>query len=130
WQCGDGRAVGGFHDAPNPGEVLCAALASCQDTTLRMVADLLGVKLRQVEVEVTGKVDVRGSMAVDRQAPVGFESMQCRVRFQVAPGTPPELCQRLVAQAERSCINLHTLRAGVAVDASFDVPTSWGRLVC
>jgi len=126
WQYGTDRAIGGFHDAPNPGEVLCAALASCQDATLRMVADLLGVKLRRVEVEVTGKVDVRGSMAVDRQVPVGFESLQCRVRFDVAPGTPPELCQRLVAQAERSCINLHTLRAGVTVDASFDVREGGG----
>jgi uncharacterized OsmC-like protein len=124
WQYGTDRAVGGFHDAPNPGELLCAALASCQDATLRMVADMLGVKLRQVEVEVIGKVDVRGSMAVDRGTPVGFESLQCRVRFQAAPNTPPELCQRLIAQAERSCINLQTLRAGVPVDTSFDVRTS------
>ena len=121
WQYGTDRAVGGFHDAPNPGELLCAALASCQDATLRMVADVLGVELQQVEVEVTGKVDVRGSMAVDRQLPVGFESIQCKVRFQVAPGTPPERCQRLLAEAERSCINLQTLRAGVPVDTSFDV---------
>jgi uncharacterized OsmC-like protein len=121
WAYGTDRAIGGFHDAPNPGELLCAALAACQDATLRMVADLLGVKLRRVEVEVTGKVDVRGSMAVDRQAPVGFQSLECKVRFQAAPGTPPELCQRLIQQAERSCINLHTLRAGVSVDASFEV---------
>jgi hypothetical protein len=40
----------------------------------------------------------------------------------VAPGTRPELCERLIAQAERSCINL--LRAGVPVDASFDVRAS------
>ena len=121
WRYGTDRAVGGFHDAPNPGELLCAALAACQDATLRMVADLLGVELEQVEVEVTGRVDVRGSMAVDRQSPVGFESLQCRVRFQPAPGTPPDLCQRVIAQAERSCINLQTLKSGVRVDASFDI---------
>jgi uncharacterized OsmC-like protein len=121
WQYGTDRAVGGFHDAPNPGELLCAALASCQDLTLRMVADLLGVKLRQVEVEVTGEVDVRGSLAVDTQVPVGFKSLHCRIRFETAAGTPPELHHRLVAQAERSCINLQTLRAGVPVDTRFDV---------
>lgn len=121
WQYGIDRAVGGFHDAPNPGELLCAALAACQDATLRMVADVFGVKLQVVEVEITGKVDVRGSMAVDRQAPVGFESMQCKVRCDVAPGTHPELCKRFLAEAERSCINLQTLRAGVPVDLSFDV---------
>ena len=120
WHYGTDRAVGGFHDAPNPGELLCAAVAACQDGTLRMVAELFGVTLHHVEVEVTGKVDVRGSMAVDRQVSVGFESLQCKVRFRAAPGTPPELCQRLIAQAERSCINLQTLRAGVPVDASFE----------
>ncbi len=72
-----------------------------------------------MEVEVVGKVDVRGSMAVDRAARVGFESMQCEVRLQPAPGTPPELYQQLIAKAERSCINLQTLRAGVPVEVSF-----------
>jgi uncharacterized OsmC-like protein len=105
--------------APSFREILCAALASCQDATLRMVADLLGVELRRVEVEVTGKVDVRGSMAVDRKLPVGFESIQCKVRVEVALGTPQELSKRLVTEAERSCINLQTLRAGVPVDALF-----------
>ena len=119
WQYGTDRAVGGFHDAPNPGEMLCAALASCQDATLRMVADILGVKLQRVEVEVTGKVDVRGSLAVDRQVAVGFESLRCKVRVEAAPGTPPELRQRLFDQAERSCINLQTLRAGVPVETVF-----------
>lgn len=119
WPYGIDRAVGGLHDAPNPGEMLCAALASCQDATLRMAADLLGVKLRQLEVEVTGTVDVRGSLGVDRRAQIGFASIECQVRLEPAPGTAPELCRRLMATAERSCINLQTLRAGVPVNVSF-----------
>lgn len=126
WPYGIDRAVGGFHDAPNPGELLCAALACCQDGTLRMVADVLGVKLQQVEVEVTGKVDVRGSMAMDPQVPVGFQSIRCAARIEVAPGTPPDRCQRLLAEAERLCINLQTLRAGVTVESSFDIRGTGG----
>ncbi len=115
WSYGIDRAVGGLHDAPNPAEMLCAALAACQDSTIRMVADLMGVKLLELTVEVTGKVDVRGSLMVDRAVPVGFESMECRVAIQPAPGTPPELVTRLLAQAEHSCINMATLRAGIDV---------------
>lgn len=120
WHYGNDRAVGGLHDAPNPGEMLCAALAACQDATVRMVADLMGVVLTQVEVEVTGKVDVRGSLMVDRSVPVAFRSMKCKVHVQAAPGTPPGAVEKVLAQAERSCINLATLRAGVPVSVAFD----------
>ena len=41
WPYGIDQAVGGLHDVPNPGELLCAALAACQDAAVRMVADLL-----------------------------------------------------------------------------------------
>lgn len=119
WQFGIDRAVGGFHDAPNPGEMLCAALAACQDSTIRMVADLLGVTLDEIEVEVIGKVDVRGSLAVDRSAPVGFESMECMVRLQAAPETPAALIKQLLTAAEHSCINLATLRSGVPFRVAF-----------
>lgn len=115
WRFGVDRAVGGLHDAPNPAEMLCAALAACADATLRMCADALGVTLEQLDVEVTGQVDVRGSMAIDAAAPIGFRALLCRVRIGVATGTRPELVERLLAQGERSCINLATLREGVAV---------------
>jgi uncharacterized OsmC-like protein len=115
WRFGVDRAVGGLHDAPNPGEMLCAALAACEDATIRMVADALGVTLERLEVEVNAKVDARGSMAIEASAPVGFGAMQCKVRLGVAAGTHPESVERLLRQAERSCINLATLRQGVAV---------------
>lgn len=124
WQFGIDRAVGGMHDAPNPGEILCAALAACQDSTIRMVADLLGVTLETIEVQVVGKVDVRGSLAVDPTAPIGFESMECKVRLRAVPGTQDGLVMKLLALAERSCINLATLRSGVPVQVEFGVDES------
>jgi len=113
------RAVGGDHDAPNPGELLCAALAACQDATLRMVADVLGVVLVDLEVEVRGRVDVRASLGMPVDSPLGFGSMDCKVHLQIAEDTPPALRQRLLATAERSCINLATLRHGVSVSVDF-----------
>ena len=59
------RAIGGLHDAPTPGDILCAALAACQDSSVRMVANLLGITLESLEVEVTGDVDVRGTFPGD-----------------------------------------------------------------
>jgi hypothetical protein len=50
------RAVGGLHDAPTPGDILCAALAACQDSTLRMVANILGITLEYLSVEVTARL--------------------------------------------------------------------------
>jgi len=120
WHYGIDRAVGGLHDAPNPGEMLCAALAACADSTARMVADLLGVTLTRIDVDVTGEVDVRGSLAVDPATPVGLQHMRCRVGLEAAPGTSPEAIARLRAAAERSCITLQTLRAGLPVDYAFE----------
>lgn len=119
WPFGIHRAVGGYHDAPNPGDVLCAALAVCLDSTIRMIAERLGVGLTSLEVDVTADVDVRGTLLVDRTVPVGFQSMRCHVDVQAAAGTDPKLMKKLLAAAEHSCVVLQTLRSGVPVETSF-----------
>lgn len=116
WPFGIHRAVGGDHDLPNPGDLLCAAVAACLDSTVRIVADRLGVELRFLEVDVRAELDVRGTLMVTRGVPVGFQRMRCRVSVDALPGTDPAMVEKLVAAAERSCVNLQTLRAGVAVD--------------
>jgi uncharacterized OsmC-like protein len=118
---GTHRGVGGLHDAPNPGELLCATLAACQDSTVRMVADLLGVRLTALAVEAEGDVDLRGTLAVERSVRVGFQAMRLRTGLGVAPGTPPRAVELLVATAERSCVVLDTLRRGVDVAGEFHV---------
>jgi len=119
WPFGIHAAVGGDHDGPNPGDLLCAALASCLDSTIRIIADRLGITLTSLEVDVTANVDVRGTLVVDRQVPVGFQTMRCRVDCRAAPDTDAKLVQKLLEAAEQSCVNLQTLRAGVAVETSF-----------
>src|SRR5215471_1390406 len=74
-QFGIHRAIGGFHDYPNPGDLLSAALAACFDSTLRMIADHLGIRLKSLDVEVTADCDVRGCLQVDSAVPVGFQHM-------------------------------------------------------
>jgi uncharacterized OsmC-like protein len=115
------RSLGGDQDRPNPGDLLCAALAACQDGAIRMIADLLGIPILDLRVEVTGEVDVRGCLGVDPAVKVGFRSMGCRVALRVPPDVDPRRVSMLQKQAERSCVNLDTLRSGVPIEVAFNV---------
>jgi uncharacterized OsmC-like protein len=113
------RAVGGMHDAPTPGDLLCAALAACQDSSVRMVANLLGVELTFLEVRVTAAVDVRGTLGVSRDVPVGFQSIQCDIHLKAKEGTRPELLEKLKVTAEQCCVVQQTLRNPPRVQTNF-----------
>ena len=114
------RALGGQHDAPTPGDVLCAALAACMDSSLRMVANTLGVELSLLEVEVNGDVDVRGTMLMSQTVPVGFQQMRCNVRLLAVAGTDPARLEKLTKTAEHCCVVLQTLRNTPSLQTTFD----------
>jgi uncharacterized OsmC-like protein len=108
-------AVGGLHDLPVPGDLLCAALAACAESTLRIVASRMGLLLDHLSCSVTADVDVRGTLAVDPTVDVGFQRVTVHVDLR-APTAPPEAVRKLLAAAEHSCVVLRTLRHGVTVD--------------
>lgn len=120
WRVGIHRAVGGFHDLPNPGDILCAALASCLHSTLRIIADRLEIPIASLEVSARAEVDVRGTLLVDRNVPVGFQKIRCQVRLDPGAKVPPERVTMLQAAAEHSCVVFQTLRNGVPVQTQFD----------
>jgi uncharacterized OsmC-like protein len=109
------QAVSGYGDKPTPEELFCASLAACQEASIRMIANILGIKLTELRVTVTASVDVRGTLLVEKSVPVGFQSIECQVKFQAAEGTEPGLLDKLMSEAERSCIVLQTLREGVDI---------------
>lgn len=121
WDYGIDSKVGGLDDLPNPGHLICAALAACMDSTIRMIADHLGVGIDHLEVDVEGDVDVRGCMAMDSSVRPGFRRLDCAVRLQPATGADPQRVRILVAQAERLCVTLDTLRNGVPVSVTSNV---------
>lgn len=118
------RAIGGDHDLPNPGNLLAAALATCFDTTIRMIADRLRVGIQSLQVEVSTMADVRGTLRVDPEVPVQFQEMHMNVRLQVEEGSKPSHVEKLLAAAEFSCVNLRTLINGVPVQIDYQTSTS------
>lgn len=119
-QFGIHRAVGGFHDNPNPGDLLCAAVAACFDSTLRMIADHRGISLETLEVKVTAECDVRGCLRVESAVPVGFQRMRCGVRLQTVDHVDEDTKTMLLAAAEHGCVVMQTLRSGIAVQAQIE----------
>lgn len=104
------RAVGGLSDQPTPGDILCGALASCLDSTLRIIANRFGVTLEALSVEVTGEVDVRGTLRASDDCPVAFQAFRTHVDIQVAEDVDDKLVAQLIKAAEYSCVVLQTLR--------------------
>jgi uncharacterized OsmC-like protein len=105
---------------PCSGDLLLAALAACQEVTLRMVAANMGIDLVSVDVEVTGDWDARGTLAF-KEAPIGITKVRCHTTVVVAGDERGERADRLLRSAEKYCVVLNTLRAGVPVESSFDL---------
>jgi uncharacterized OsmC-like protein len=100
--------VGGAGTAACSGDLLLGALAACAQITCQLVAAGMGLDVRRVEVTVEGDLDLRGTLGVDAEAPVGFEEI--RTRFDVdAPDATPEQLDKLRDRTERYCVVYQTL---------------------
>lgn len=116
-------AVGGNSDGAVPGDLLCASLASCVDSTIRIIANRLGLKLTSVDVSVTAEVDVRGTLCLNSEVPVGFQSMHLSVLFVAAKDTNQKLIAALFQGTERSCVILQTLKSALRITTQFECKT-------
>lgn len=112
------RAAGGDGKFPCPGDVLAAALAACQELTVRMVAANMGIELADLRVTVTASADLRGTLALDRDTKVGMQTLDVATHV-VVRGGDPERARRLLAASERYCSVLDTLRHPPAITARF-----------
>lgn len=110
------RAVGGFHDHPNPGDMLCASLAACFESALRMIANRMGINIKKNTVRVTANADVRGTLMIDRNVPVGFQSMGIYVEIEVGASVKKESLEKLVGATEKCCIIYQTLKPGIPIN--------------
>jgi uncharacterized OsmC-like protein len=109
-------ATGGTGELACSGDMLLEALVACAGVTLRAVATAIGIEVRGGTVGAEGDLDVRGTLGVDREAPVGFRDI--RLRFDVDADADAEQLATLLRLTERYCVVLQTIRGSVAASAS------------
>ena len=111
-----GRAlvVAGLHPATGgdgtrvcSGDMLLEALVACAGVTLTAVATALDVPLRGGTVSAEGELDVRGTLGVDREVPVGFRAI--RLHFDIDSPAGPDQIATLLRLTERYCVVFQTL---------------------
>ena len=97
------------------GDMLLEALVACAGVTLRSVATSLELAVAG-SVRAEGDLDFRGTLGVDREAPVGFRAI--RLVFDLEHDASDEQLETLLRLTERYCVVLQTLTGGVPVDTS------------
>jgi uncharacterized OsmC-like protein len=121
-----GRAVieAGLHPATGgsglqacSGDMLLEALVACAGVTLRAVATALEITVRGGTVRAEGDLDFRGTLGVDREAPVGFRAI--RLAFDLDADAPPDKLATLLKLTERYCVVYQTLARSPAIEARF-----------
>jgi uncharacterized OsmC-like protein len=101
-------ATGGSGLEACSGDMLLEALVACAGVTLKAVATAIDFKLKGGTVRAEGDLDFRGTLGVDRTAPVGFRDI--RLHFTLETDEPEEKRQNLLRLTERYCVVLQTLR--------------------
>jgi uncharacterized OsmC-like protein len=90
-----------------PSDMLLEALVGCAGVTLKAIATALDFNLKDVAIYAEGDIDFRGTLAVDRQAPVGFKNI--RLKYDIQTDEPEERIKTLIRLTERYCIVFQTL---------------------
>ena len=101
-------ATGGSGLQACSGDMLLEALVACAGVTLRAVATALEFRLKGGSVSAEGDLDFRGTLGVDRAAPVGFRAI--RLAFALDTDEPQDRTDSLLKLTERYCVVLQTLR--------------------
>jgi uncharacterized OsmC-like protein len=119
---GQAIAAAGLHPAAGgdgtllcSGDMLLEALAACAGVTLRAVATSLGISVAGGTVRAEGDLDFRGTLAVDRDAAVGFRSI--RLSFDLDTDADEEELETLLKLTERYCTVFQTLSTPPSLSA-------------
>jgi uncharacterized OsmC-like protein len=102
-------ATGGDGVALCSGDMLLEALVACAGVTLKAVATALDIPLRRGSVSAEGDLDVRGTLGVAKDAPVGFRAI--RLKFDLETDASPDQLATLLKLTERYCVVFQTLNS-------------------
>jgi uncharacterized OsmC-like protein len=113
-------ATGGTGMHACSGDMLLEALVACAGVTLNAVATALDLPVRGATVRAEGDLDFRGTLGVDREAPVGFRDI--RLAFDIDADLAPDQLATLMKLTERYCVVYQTLKVSppIAVTTSLD----------
>jgi uncharacterized OsmC-like protein len=114
-QAGLHPATGGSGTLACSGDMLLEALVACSGVTLRSVATSLDIPVSGT-VRAEGDLDFRGTLGVDKEAPIGFRAI--RLTFDLDHEATDEQIETLLRLTERYCVVLQTLTGGVPVEVS------------
>ena len=122
-ETGLGKVEAGLHPATGgdgnfacSGDMLLEALVACAGVTLLAVATSMGIAMRGGSVSAEGNLDFRGTLGVDKGAPVGFKDI--RLRFDLDTDANPGQLATLLKLTERYCVIYQTLKNPPAVSVS------------
>src|SRR5580704_6995783 len=103
------KGVGGAGAGACSGDLLLGALAACAQITCQMVAAAMGIATEHIQVTVEGDLDLRGTLGISREVPVGFETI--RLNFNIsAPSATPDQLRALQEKTEQFCVVMQTLQ--------------------
>jgi len=117
-------ASGGDGSTLCSGDMLLQALAACAGVTLRAVATSLELSVEGGIVRIEGDLDFRGTLGVDREAPVGFSEI--RMRFELDTDAEDEQLATLLRLTERYCVVYQTLASSPRLSVS-SVRAGWSQ---
>ena len=110
-------ATGGNGLSACSGDMLLEALVACAGVTLRAVSTAIGVKLNDATVSAEGDLDFRGTLAVDKTTPVGFQNI--RLKFDLDIDASPEQITSLLKLTERYCVVYQSLINAPVISISY-----------
>ena len=109
--------TGGDGSLACSGDMLLQALVACAGVTMRSVATSMGLAVGG-SIHAEGDLDWRGTMAVDKEAPVGFKAI--RLRFELDSEASDEELETLQRLTERYCVVFQTLAGSPALSVSLE----------
>jgi len=101
-------ATGGTGIHACSGDMLLEALVACAGVTLNAVATALEIELKRGEIKAEGDIDMRGTLGVTKEAPVGFRNI--RLSFELESDASEDQIAVLKKLTERYCVVYQTLR--------------------
>ncbi len=102
--------VGGPGTAACSGDLLLGALAACAQLTCQLVATAMGIPIEEINVNVVGEMDLRGTLGISKDVPVGFQDIHATFQIR-APEATPEQLDLLKQKTEQYCVIMQTLLA-------------------